>query len=114
MTAIIPLGIVSLVLSFLIGITGSFPGVGSDVEAINAEVEWNTAGSAEAVGSLFIAGFTGVIDDIMSHQANPDYERAEAKRVEMLGFAEALIPQFEDLSQELTKKLETLTPGEES
>lgn len=114
MTAIIPLGIVSLVLSFLIGVTGSFPGVGADVQAANADVEGSGVEAAEAVGNLFTAGFTGVINDIMSHQDNPDFARAEASRVEMAGFAEGLVPQFEDLSQELTEKLDTLTPEEES
>ena len=114
MTAIIPLGIISLVLSFLIGVTGGFPGINSDVQEANANVEGSGVEAAEAVGNLFTAGFNGVIEDIMSHQANPDYERAEASRVEMVGFAEGLVPEFKDLSEELTDKLDTLTPGEES
>ena len=113
MTVFLPLGVISLVLSFLIGVTGSFPGVGSDAQAINAEVDGVSVEAAETVGNLFTIGFTGVVDDILSHQTNPDYERAEAKRVEMLGFAKSLVPKFKDLSQELGQKLDTMTPGTE-
>ena len=46
----------------------------------------------------------------MEHQDNPDYTKAEAERGTLLAYAASLIPQFNDLAQELSEQLAEIAP----
>ncbi len=114
MTAILPLGIITLVVGFLIGVLGYFPigadtGSGADAQTAGGN-EFSTE-AVEELGGKFLMGYTSVVEGLMSYQKDPDYERAERDRAEMTSYAKAIIPEFQGLAEELKGKLDTLTLG---
>ena len=113
MTSVLPLGILSLVLSFLVGVMGGFPTGAETVaspEATIAQTDGSSKEAAEEFGNLFLSRYSAIVDGLLAHQDNPDYARAEAERVKLLEYGESLIPQFNDLAQELNQKLTEITP----
>ncbi len=114
MTAILPLGIIALVVGFLIGVLGYFP-IGADssssVDAQTADGNGFSTEAVEEMGSRFLSGYTSVVEGLMSYQKDPDYERAERDREAMTAYAKAIVPEFKGLADELKDKLDALTPG---
>lgn len=113
MMALLPTGILSLTLAFLVGILGGFPNLGgeaSTIEVDTVQANGSTLETAEEVADKFLSGYTSIIDGMMMHLENPDYEMAEEQRQAMVAYAEALQPQFQEFSEQLQERLDTITP----
>lgn len=111
MTSLIPIGLIALVLGFLVSVMGSFSASAATTTTAPTTVEQAetvSTGAAEEMGSKFLGGYTSIIEGLMEHQANPDYERAERSRQEMVNLAEALVPQFQGLADQMQEKLDDL------
>ena len=113
MTSALPIGVLSLVLSFLIGVLGGFPiqaASASDPTQTEAQAEGSSKELAEMLGNVFLSKYSAVLDGLMEHQENPDYARAEAERAKLLGYGESLIPRFNELAQGLSEQLAEIAP----
>ena len=111
MTSLLPIGLISLVLGFLVSVMGGFSASAATTTTVPATVEQAdtvSTGAAEEMGRKFLGGYTSIIEGLMEHQANPDYERAERARQEMVDLAEALVPQFQGLADQMQEKLDDL------
>jgi Tol biopolymer transport system component len=105
-TAFIPLSIIGIVVAFMTGILGNFPFIeavtGPDDESYSPE-------AVETAGKLFSGSYMAVVNELISYQTDPDYERAEAKYEAMKAYAEYLVPKFQDLSDRLQGDFDKLT-----
>ena len=113
MSVLLPTGILSLTLAFLVGILGGFPtlsGEAATIEAETVQADGSTVEAAEEVGEKFLSGYTSIIDGMMMHLENPDYEVAVEQRDTMVAYAEALQPQFKEFSEQLQERLDDITP----
>ncbi len=113
MSFLLPTCIISLVLAFLVGILGGFPtldGEASDLEVDPIQAEQSNVEAAEEAADMFLSGYTSIIDGMMAHLENPDYEKAEEQRQAMAAYAESLQPQLKEFSDQLQEKLDTITP----
>ena len=103
------LSIVGTVLTFMVGALGSFPlsdpGLGE-----TGNESYGTEAVHSAAASLSGA-YVSVIDELVSFQRDPDYERAEATRQQVVDFATGLIGDFQDLEERLRGELAGLTMG---
>ena len=89
MTAFVPLGILGLGLAFILGILNGFPVPNIplyDPVDVNALDETYDASTARQVADRFGAVYEALINDILSFQQNPDFQRAESRRLAMLAF----------------------------
>ena len=108
--ASITISIIAIVTSFLIGILSSFP-LGAEGEfnsAPNEDSEFDSSG-IEEVGERFEVSYSAIINDIASFQRDPDLERANARKEAFRGFAQQLIGEYKDFSDELQVQLDELT-----
>ncbi len=113
MMVLLPTGILSLTLAFLVGILGGFPTLGGEaatLEGDTVQADGSTLETAEEVGDKFLSGYTSIIDGMMMHLENPDYETAVEQRDAMVDYAEALRPQFQEFSEQLQERLDSITP----
>ena len=113
MSALLPTGLISLILAFLVGILGGFPTLGSEASdpgVDSVQADQSNVEAAEEVGDLFLSGYSSIIDGMMAHLESPDYDKAEEQRQAMVAYAEALQPQFQEFSDQLQEKLDTITP----
>lgn len=113
MMVLLPTGILSLTLAFLISILGGFPTLDSEaatIEAGTVQANGSTIEAAEEVGEKFLFGYTSIIDGMMMHLENPNYETAVEQRDAMVAYAEALQPQFQEFSEQLQERLDSITP----
>lgn len=108
MTSALPIGIITAVLVALYSMIGGFPG-GADATTPPADV--NSQGAAEMLGGKLLSDYTSVIEGLMAHQREPDHERAEQQRQELLTFSKEMAPKFQELANEYQEKLDGLTPG---
>ncbi len=109
MTAILPMSVISLVLGFLISVMGGFSAIaGSGSPDQSPELQEGTS-RAKEMSAKFLGGYTSIIDGLMAYQDDPDYERAEATRQEMVDYARSLVPQFRGLADEMQEKLDHVT-----
>jgi hypothetical protein len=96
-----------------VGILGGFPTLGGEAATLEAGVVQavgSTIEAAEEVGEKFLTGYTSIIDGMMMHLENPDFEMAEEQREAITAYAEALQPQFQEFSEELQERLDDITP----
>jgi hypothetical protein len=112
MKALLPVGITSLVLGFLLGALADFPMASAQAGAGSPPAPLGDQGfhieEAEDVGERFSSAYTHVIDDLLSFQRDPDYARAEMRREELVHYAGGLIPRFQALAGELQALLAEL------
>lgn len=109
MTIAAPLGIIGLVLGFLATLLTQFPGQATLASTPpDGEAEAAYAQQAEEVGRRFNSVYFQVVDDLMSYAQDPDPSRAEQRRLEMVGYANASAPQFQALATQLTEQGQTL------
>ena len=111
MGAILNLSIIGMVITFLLGILLAFP-TGSTPEdqslpAQKSEAEFSVD-DVHRVGQLFDGGFQSVLDELISHQTNPDFERADSKRQDMMNYASLMAEDFEKFEKTLEDKLNSL------
>ena len=106
MTAILPMSVISLVLGFLISVMGGFSAIAGAGSPDQSPELQEDASRAEEMSDKFFEGYTSIIEGLMEHQDNPDYERAEVTRQEMVDYARSLVPQFKGLADEMQEKLD--------
>ena len=113
MSALLPTGLISLILAFPVGILGGFPTLGSEASALEidpVQADQSNVEAAEEVGDLFLSGYSSIIDGLIAHLESPDYDKAEEQRQAMVAYAEALQPQLKELGDQLQDKLGSITP----
>ncbi len=90
----IRLGLIATTVAFIIGVMMQFPYTNVMTNFDPAD-ETHSAEAVEESGTPFSSNYMAMLDDISSYLADPDYERAESRRVEMLGLANTLTLHFE-------------------
>ena len=111
MKAILPLSIVCLVIGFLLGVLGSFPihGQAASLPETDTNVDTFSQEAVQEVGNRFSSMYSSVLEDLVSFQGDPDYQRAETQRQALVHYADLLIPQFQGLANDLQGELDELT-----
>ena len=105
--------ITGMVVAFLISVLGSLPVSGaSSADTGTADESFNVEQVHRAAG-LFSNAYTSLIDEMISYQKDPDYQRAESRRRELVGVGATLIGDFQDFEGRLTGMLGELTPAGE-
>ncbi len=110
MKAILPLGIVGLVIAFLAGVLGSFPTEGAVANPNNntAVSEEFSTQSVEITAQRFSSAYTWVVADLTTYIKDPDLSRAERQQQAMVEYANSLVPEFQGFSEKMKGKLDTL------
>ena len=106
---------VGMVAVLLIRVMGSLSGPDMGPEDEDAAV--NDANSLEAVhqaAGLFTNKYQLMVDEIISFQKAPDYQRAEARRQELAALAASHVGKFQDLADTLQAKLGQLAIQDEA
>jgi hypothetical protein len=101
------LSIIGTVLTFIVGALGGFPLADLASGAPDEDPSYSTEAVHRAAES-FSGAYTSIIDEMVSFQKDPDYERAETRRGEMVGFATKLVGDFQDLEARLRGELDGL------
>ncbi len=113
MKAILPLTIVGTVVAFLVAILAAFPVQG--IAVAQSRVDVNNANfskqSVEEAGNKFSSMYASVVDDLLSYQKDPSYERAEERRQAVTSYGEFLVNEFHILADSFQNKLDELTNG---
>lgn len=112
MLAVGVLSIVMLVLGTLSTAIAGFPF--ADASASQQITEETPFGRepVQATADQFGTMYEAIIGELMTHMddlENPDYARAEARRVEITAYASVLAGQFDDLSERLQAKGDEIT-----
>ena len=102
------LSIIGTVLTFIVGALGGFPLADLGSGAPNEDPSYGTEAVHRAAES-FSGTYTSIIDDLVSFQKDPDYERAETRRQELVAFSTSLGRDFQDLETRLRGELDGLT-----
>ena len=106
MTAFIPLSIIGVVVAFLVGVLGDIPMVGASTTPVDDSY---SPEAADEMSSMFTAAYTIVVNELVSYQADPDQQRAEARYQEMRAYTGSVAPRFQDLSNSIRNDFTTLT-----
>jgi hypothetical protein len=101
MTSITPLEIIGFVLASLIGILSVFllPGVSAEEPPVNEESELLVESTSEDVSGILLTAYTGLIQEMVDLQKDPDFLRADARLLELTeytGVASERFLQFQD------------------
>ncbi len=107
MNAALPLGIMGIVMAFLIASLTAFPGMMGGAPGATTDETYRVEAVAEA-GSRFSGAYGSVIEDLVSHQKRPDYQRAEAASQRMTAYGRSLGPGLQGLSVRLGSQLDGL------
>ena len=110
MSLAVVLGTIALVASMIIRVSGAFPGGEAnslDASPDGASPSFSVERVHEAAGRSSNA-FESVINELMSHQAKPDYERAEASREELVRFSKLLVGELQEFELTLLGSLDGL------
>ena len=102
------LSIVGTVLTFIVGALGGFPLIDLGSGAPDEDPSYGTEAVHQAADG-FSGAYTSIIDELVSFQKDPDYERAETRRQELVAFSTSLGRDFQDLEARLRGELEGLT-----
>ena len=83
---------------------------GGDSKALNDASDFDQVNpdNVEELAEQYYGIYTSVIDDMLSYQKDPDYNRAEAQRKATVTKAEELIPRFKALARSARNKLDQL------
>ncbi len=110
MTAIIPIGIIGFVLASLMGILGVFPvpGVSAEEPPVNEEGEVLVESAAEGVAGMLLTAYTGLIQEMVDIQKDPDFLRADARLLELTEYAGVAAEKFSQLQDDLGTKQQEL------
>ena len=93
MGSIIPLSMAGIVLAFLIAVLSDFPIEGT-VTQRDPNDESFSVEAVDEVARLFTGNFNAIIDELVSFQSDPDYARADTRRLEMLGLGNRLTGKY--------------------
>ena len=116
MLTLVPIGVITVVLGFIIGVLGGFPVQGGTIDSTSQtfEVDQFSKEIADEAGRRFGSAYTSVIDDLISYMDDPDLQRADDQREAMVEYATLIIPQFQDFAQSLQGKLDELIGSAET
>ena len=103
--ASITLAIVTTVISFLMSALSMFP----LTSAANENNAASTEEGIDQVGERFSLCYKDIINDLASFQEDPSLERAEGRQAEFTNYARNLMGQYEDFTNGLRDKLDTMT-----
>ena len=107
MGTILSLSIAGAVLTFLIGVLASFP-VESASTTYDLTDESYSVEAVNEVGRLFSGNYMSLIDEMIAYQNDPDYNRAEARRQDMMDLGSSLTGRFQQFEQRMEAQLEEL------
>lgn len=111
MGVILNLSIIGMVITFLLGILLAFPTNSTpesqSLPAQESEGEFSVA-DVHRLGELFDGGLRSVLDELISHQASPDFDLADSKRQDMMNYASVMAGDFEKFGKTLEDKLNSL------
>ena len=107
------LGIIGMTVAFIIGVMTQFPYT-SVTTTFDPADETYSVEAVEEAGRLFSGNYMAMVDDISSYMADPDYERAESRRVEMLALAESLTVDFQAFETRLKGELDKVVAEHEA
>lgn len=103
--ASITLSVIAVVITFILGVLGSFPlGNGDEYDSSGG---YDPAHIEEA-GKRLELSYTGIIEDIASFQKDPDLERAEARKEAFTEFAESLVGEYKEFSEDMQLQMDDL------
>ena len=101
--------IMGMVVAFLISVLGSLPLSGPASAATGTADESFEVEQVHKAAGLFSNAYTSLIDEMISHQRDPDYQRAESRRRELAEVGATLIGDFQEFEGRLTGMLGELT-----
>jgi len=101
--------ILGMVVAFLISVLGSLPVSGDPSAAAGTTDESFQIEQVHQAAGLFSNVYTSMIDEMISYQKDPDYQRAESRRREIAEAGAALVGEFQDFEGRLTGMLGELT-----
>ena len=110
MSLAVVLGTIALVASMIIRVSGAFPGG----EATSPDASLDGASPSFSVEQVHEAAerssnsFESIVNELISHQAKPDYERAEASREELVRFSGLLMGELQEFELTLLGSLDGL------
>ena len=109
MTAAIPVALIGVVMTFLMGVLGYVPIPGLAQASPNEDLsQLSNEDAVHGTMVRFGSAYSAVIDDMLAHQKNPDYARAEKARQEMTTYAALLSGKFRELETVMRGKLAEL------
>lgn len=100
MGSIIPLSMAGIVLAFLIAVLADFP-IGAPTTLFDPNDEAYSVEAVDEVGRLFTGNFNAIIDEMITYQTDPDFARAEARRVELVDHGNRLTGDFSSFKTRL-------------
>lgn len=107
MGSVIPLSMAGIVLAFLIAILADFP----VQEAFTLHDTTDESYSVEAVNevsNLFTGNYISIIDELITYQTDPDYARAEARRVDFVEHGHRLTGDLSSFTTRVEGELDLL------
>ena len=107
------LGLIGMTIAFIIGVMAQFP-YSSATTTFDSTNETYSVEAVEEAGRLFSGNYMAIIDDISSYMADPDYARAEAKRLEMVGLAGKLTVDFRAFETRLKLEMDKVVAEHEA
>ena len=107
------LGIIGMTVAFIIGVMMQFPYT-SVTTTFDPADEAYSVEAVEEAGRLFSGNYMAMVDDISSYLADPDYERADSRRVEMLALANALTVDFQAFETKLKGEMDKVVAEHEA
>ena len=110
MSLLFNLSIIGMVLTFLVGVLVTFPGQPSDPDQFASSTADNQFDIEKVndIAELFAGSYLSVVNDISSHQIDPDFQRADAKREELTAYGNTLAGDFDGFQEMLTEQLNQL------
>ena len=112
MTLPIVLSSIGMVVALIIRTLGSFPDLDAGTNSAETNVIVDESYRVETVhraGEMLSSAYGSIIDELISFQRDPDYERAEAGRQEFVDVGTSLTGMFKDFEKSLQGKFEELT-----
>ncbi len=112
MTAMLPIAVAVMVMTFILGLLGGFPVTGGVIgNATTGSLEESSSMDdvLHAANDRLFRSYTSVVDDIVSFQKDPDLARAEAQRKRFAGYAETASGDLRLFEQQLRNQLDELT-----
>ena len=107
------LGIIGMTVAFIIGVMMQFPYTSVTTTFDPADESYSVEAVEEA-GRLFSGNYMAMVDDISSYLADPDYERADSRRVEMLALANKLTVDFQAFETKLKGEMDKVVAEHEA
>ena len=109
MSITVVFSIMGMVVAFLISVLGTLPASGDPSTAAGTTDESFNVARVHEAGGLFSNVYTSLIDEMISYQRDPDYQRAESRRRELAEVGATLVGEFQEFEGRLTGMLGELT-----